>query len=158
MVYLPGGGSNIAYIYATDGTLKTQITLPEEVRSYTCTAYDPENREAYVIFGGSGNLYSFLISSNGKLTYSKVALSPASPTAYPIGLDFGDNYLWIIGRGGGIHRIDPYTGIVEALSIQPPYYPLSEGDRLVYVNTTGTAYLYHVREDGTSEVWKIRVS
>ena len=155
LLYAPGGGSSVAYAYDLSSGISFPAQLPEGVAPYTCVAYDPNDKVGYVLFGGTGDIYSLTIDASGTLIYDKIG---RSPSAQPVGLAYGGGLLWVICRGGGIHKIDPSTGAVEPLNIQPPYYPFSEGDRLAYVDIAGTAYLYHIRGDGTSEVWVIRVS
>ena len=156
LIYAPGGGSRDVYILkAYDGTLVTRLTSPSPIGEYSCSADDQSTRRAYIYVGGSGDL---LVIDPFARTLTQLAMSPAPPTAFPVGMDYGGGYLWVIGRGGGIHYIDPSSGAVAAAATQLPYYPMSEGDRLAYFVVSGTAYLYHVREDGTSEVWVIAVS
>ncbi len=157
LVYCPGGGSNAAYVYSSDGTLLSTSTLSEPVNPYSAFTVDSTGSRGYVLFGGSGNV-SIIEVSGGSLIESKVILKPAPPTAYSTGLTYGNGYLWVISKGGGIHRIDTSSWTSQALIPQPPYYPLSSGDRLAYITLGGETYLYHVRNDGTSEVWVIKVS
>lgn len=156
LVYSPGGGGNAVYVYRLeDGALMGSYSFPEGLSEYTCSSYDHLEKYGYIIVGGSGHIYKLGISSDGELSYQELDIT--SPTAYPVGLAYGGGYLWIIGRGGGVHRISLSTLSVEPLNVQPPYYPLSAGDRLAYYVVSGESYLLHVREDGTSEVWIIKV-
>jgi len=156
MVYAPGGGStNVYIINAYDGTVIARLTSPAPIGRYSCSADDQSTRKAYIYVGVSGEM---LVIDPSARTITQLPMSPAPPTAYPVGMDYGGGYLWVIGKGGGIHYIDPATGAVAAAANQLPYYPISEGDRLAYFIVSGSTYLYHVREDGTSEVWVIVVS
>jgi hypothetical protein len=118
-------------------------------RSYTCTSIDYDSNILYVYFGSTGDLYKIDFYENGTPYFVDVPVAPTPPTVYPVGMDYCDGKLWVIGRGGGIHVIDVSTGTVSPLNNQLPYYPMSEGNRLVCIDS----YLYHVREDGTSELW-----
>lgn len=156
LIYAPGGGSRDVYVIRTyDGAAVATLSSPSPIGGYSCSADDQSTRRAYIYVGGSGEL---LVIDPVAGTLTQLPMSPAPPTAYPVGMDYGGGYLWVIGRGGGIHYIDPSTGSVSAAATQLPYYPMSGGDRLAYYVVSGTAYLYHVREDGTSEVWVIAVS
>lgn len=156
LVYAPGGSSSNVYVLrAYDGSVVARLTSPSPIGSYSCSAGDQGGGRAYIYVGGSGEL---LVVDPAAGTVTQLSMDPAPPTAYPVGMDYGGGYLWVIGRGGGIHRIDPSTGSVTAAATQLPYYPMSEGDRLAYFVISGVPYLYHVREDGTSEVWVIAVS
>ncbi len=157
LLYGPGDGSNSLFVYDDAGALVGSYSLPEPVEPYTCSAYDPQHKIAYIMFGGTGHVYSIIVGDNGIPSVSQVALDPSPPTAYPVGIDYGEDHLWVIGKGGGIHSIDLVTGKVSSLGSQPPYYPMSEGDRLAYVELGEHIKLYHVREDGTSEIWIIDV-
>ncbi len=160
VIYAPGGGSQTVYVYnESTWTILNVETLPEPVNPFTCVAYDPNSKTAYIMYGGTGNLYSIKVDPGGALTISQVGLDPAPPTAYPVGAAYGDGYIWIISKAGGVSYVNPSTGEVIPLTMQPPYYPISEGDRLgYYTGSAGQKYLIHVREDGTSEVWIINVS
>ncbi|MEB3756879.1 MAG: DUF2341 domain-containing protein [Desulfurococcales archaeon] len=150
ITYAPGGGSNRIYVLdGSTGNLLDTTVLPEGVTAYTCTAVDYDNSVLYVYFGSTGDLYKIGFYSNGTPYYARINITPASPTVYPVGMDYYNGRLWVIGRGGGIHVIDVSTGVVSPLANQLPYYPMTEGDRLVYID----GYLYHIREDGTSELW-----
>ncbi len=156
IVYAPGGGSRDIFIMkVSDGSVATRLTSPSPIGPYSCSADDQDSQKAYIYVGGSGDIL-VIDPSGGSLT--ELLIDPAPPTAYPVGMDYGGGYLWVIGRGGGIHYIDTRTGSVKALVNQLPYYPMSEGDRLAYLAVSYKAYLYHAREDGTSEVWVIVVS
>ncbi len=148
ILYAPGGGSSSLYLYDRGGSLLGQYSMPEDVDPYTCIAVDYSRGVMYVLFGGTGDLYAVNVSG-GTPSFTELNVDPAPPTVYPVGMDYGDGYLWVIGRGGGLHRIDVVTGSVGAVVSQAPYYPMGSGDRLVY----WTGKLYHVREDGTSELW-----
>jgi len=74
-----------------------------------------------------------------------------------VGMSYGNGSLWIVSRYGGIHRIDTSSWTVQPLLPQPPYYPVGSGDRLAYITMGNETRLYHVRSDGTSEVWIIEV-
>ncbi|MEB3757909.1 MAG: DUF2341 domain-containing protein [Desulfurococcales archaeon] len=153
IVYAPGGGSSTLYVYYENGTLAYNTDTPEPVDSYTCTTIDPISDILYVYFGHTGDLYEMSLDSNGQPTFTKRDITPTDPTIYPVGLAYGNGKLWLIGKGGGIHYIYTNNWTAKPLTVQPPYYPLTDGDRLVYYNEE----LYHVREDGTSELWIIRV-
>ena len=157
LVYSPGGGSSTIYVYDLNGNLVDTESLSEGVEPYTCTATSPGGGGTYygyIMIGGTGDMYKLMVFEDGSLHIYSFTPNPSSPTAYPVGLAYGNNYLWIIERNGGLHKINVDTGNVESITVQPPYYPYSEGDRLIYYN----GYLYHVREDGSSEVWVISVS
>ncbi len=157
VLYAPGGGSNQAYIFDENTWTTTLVTLPEPVTPYTCITYDPSTSTEYVMFGETGSIYSIEILTGAvpQLSYEKIVITPSPPTVYPVGLAYGDGYLWVIGKGGGIYKISisGTTGYALTLPIQIPYYPLSEGDRLAY----NRGKLYHVRGDGTSELAIIEV-
>ena len=153
IIYAPGGGRSSLYIYNENGTLVQTTSTPEPVDSYTCTTIDPVRNILYVYFGHSGNLYEVTIDNDGQPTFIKHNITPSIPTIYPVGLTYGNGKLWVIGRGGIIHYIYISNWTVKPLEIQPPYYPLTDGNRLVYYQ----GKLYHVREDGTSEMWVIPV-
>ncbi len=148
-VYAPGGGSSSYYVYNALGKLVSSGNFTEPVKPYTCTAVDYDNNASYVYFGSTGDIYRVTLDTHGSLSSGKISVDPAPPTGYPVGLDYYGGKLWVISRGGGISVIDLSTSSVSSLSTQLPYYPMTEGDRLVYVD----GYLYHVREDGTSELW-----
>ncbi len=153
LVYAPGGGSREVYVYNTSGSQAYTGSLPEAVEPYTCVA-SRLGSEGYVLFGGTGDLYLVTLDASGTPSFRKLELTPSTPTAYPVGLAYGDGYLWVIEKGGAIHKIYVDTGAVSAVKVQPPYYPIGDGDRLGYYNGN----LYHVREDGSSEIWIISVS
>jgi len=149
LIYSQGGGNDTLVVYSLDNPSKTPISqrLPETIGAYTCTAID-NGSNGYIMVGGSGNIYLINVYADGSLYYERVPLTPSTPTVYPVGLTYGDNSLWVIGKGGGIYEINVNLGSVIPLTTRPPYYPMSEGDRLVYINEK----LYHIREDGTSEI------
>jgi hypothetical protein len=153
ILYAPGGGSSDLYVYYENGTLAQSASAPEPIRPYTCTAIDPVQGILYVYFGHTGDLYEVTLDNNGEPTFTKHDITPSIPTVYPVGLAYGSGKLWVIGRGGGVHYIYTSNWTVKPLSNQPPYYPLTDGDRLVYYE----GKLYHVREDGTSELWIISI-
>ncbi len=158
LLYAPGGYSTNAYVInPSTWTQLSTISLPEPVRPYTCIAEDFGGHNAYIMFGGSGDVYLVNLTG-GNFVFSKLSLTPASPTAYPVGMAYGNGYLWVISRGGVISKINIVTGSVTSLKVQPPYYPMSEGDRLVFVKLGASKKLYHVRADGTSDLWVINVS
>ncbi len=158
LIYAPGGYSSNAYIInPSTWTQLGTTSLPEPVRPFTCVAEDFGGHNVYVMFGGSGDVYLINLTESN-LVFSKLSLNPASPTAYPVGMAYGDGYLWVISRGGVISKINLVTGSVSSLKIQPPYYPMSEGDRLVFVKLGTSKRLYHIRADGTSDLWVINVS
>ena len=152
-IYAPGGGSSSYYVYNGLGRLVSSGNFSEPVTPYTCTAVNYDNNLSYVYFGLTGDIYRLTLDAYGDLFYERITVDPASPTGYPVGLDYYGGKLWVISRGGGISIIDLSSGSVSSLSNQLPYYPMTEGDRMVYVNGN----LYHVREDGTSEMWIIPV-
>ncbi len=154
IIFAPGGGSSSLYVYSENGTLVQNTNTPEPVDSYTCTAVDPVKNILYVYFGHTGDLYEVTVDNNGQPSFTKHDITPSTPTVYPVGLAYANGKLWIIGKGGGIHYIYISNWTVKPLQVQPPYYPLTDGDRLVYYE----GKLYHVREDGTSELWIIQVS
>ena len=153
ILYAPGGGSNSLYLYGRGDSLLGQYSMPEDVDPYTCIAVDYSRGVMYVLFGGTGDLYAVNVSGDTP-SFTELNMDPAPPTVYPVGMDYGDGYLWVIGKGGGLHRIDTVTGSVGAVVSQAPYYPMSSGNRLVY----WAGKLYHVREDGTSELWVFNTS
>ena len=154
IIFAPGGRSSALYIYSENGSLILNTNTPEPVDSYTCTAVDPVQNVLYVYFGRTGDLYEVTVSNNGQPSFTKHDITPSTPTVYPVGLAYGNGKLWVIGKGGGVHYIYINNWTVKPLQVQPPYYPLTDGDRLVYYQEK----LYHVREDGTSELWIIPVS
>jgi len=105
----------------------------------------------YVITSGGGELHVFDTCTNKWLSTTSL-----SPTAYPVGLAYDPDggYLWVIGRGGGIHRYVISKGVWEPFEYPLLYYPLEPGNRLVYIN----GKLYHVRGDGTRELIIINVA
>ncbi len=153
-IYVPGEESSTIYVYSRDGTLENSANLPEALGRYTVSAYDPRNDVLYILVGGSGNLYSIKLQQSATPTIDRIVVSPSIPTIYPVGLDYCDGYLWLIARGGGIHRIDTVSGTASPLSVQVPLYPVSEGDRLACYGNK----LIFVREDGTNEVWIVQKS
>jgi len=104
----------------------------------------------YIIVSGTGYLLSF---DTHERTWQTLK---TSPTAYPVGLayDPDNGYLWVIGRGGGIHYYIISLGRWKPFDYPLPYYPLEPGNRLVYIN----GKLYHVRGDGTRELIVINVA
>ena len=66
----------------------------------------------------------------------------------------GSNYLYIISEFGPIYRLDLSTSKLETLSTALIFYPHGIGDRLEYYSD----YLLFIRDDGTSELYVIKVS
>jgi len=158
LFYAPGSGRSEAYIYSlTNGSLINSSNLPLPVGSYTCSAYSNNLSAGYLMFGGSGKVFKISLMENGNPSYEEMYLHPGSPTVYPVGLDTGDGKLWVIEKGGGLHSIDLVTGDVTPLYPQPPYTPLSEGDRLAFIVLAGNEYLLHIKEDGSSDLWIIKI-
>ncbi len=157
IIFSPGANNNTIYSYSLEtGLLVDSLTLPENVSQYSCTALEESSSGTigYMMIGGSGNLYNITVNNNGQMNIQHIVLHPSNPTGYPVGLAYGDDLLWVIEKGGGIHSINPTDGSVNPLPVQPPYYPESEGDRLSYYG----GYLYHIREDSSSDIWVIKVS
>ena len=154
ILYAPGGGSNSVYLYDPGTGSFTRSTLPENITLYTSTAYDWRSSVGYILFGGSGNLYNITVS-NGNIVIEMIM---TTPVAYPVGLDYGGGLLWLMSRGGGLYKINTTSATASSLNLFAPYYPISNGDRLVYVETATGPKLYHIREDGTSEIWVISLS
>ncbi len=154
ILYAPGGRSTDVYLYDPSTGGFTKHALPENVNMYTSTAYDHVNNIGYILFGVSGNLYNVTIVDGSIVT----KLIMTTPVAYPVGLDYGGGLLWLMSRGGGLYKINVTSATASSLNTFAPYYPISNGDRLVYVETATGPKLYHIREDGTSEIWVISFS
>ena len=143
--YGPGGNSSVLYVSGVRGTSWSDTLMPEALNHYSCVEYN--GTHILINFGSSDKFYAF-----SPITEEWIKLEK-SPTIYCVGSawDSDENILWIIGRGGTIHYYDPRNNQWRPLEMQPPYYPQTEGDRLLYYNN----YLYHIRSDGTRELWII---
>ena len=152
--YVYETGTNKLYIAKYDIKTSTWIDLPPVTininSDYTIGTSDGK-RYIYVITSGTGYLLSFdAVKSEWIMNLNR------SPIAYPVGLvyDPDRNYLWLIGRGGGIHYYIINEDKWAPFLLSPPYYPLGRGNRLVYWDNK----LYYVRADDTRELMVIDVS
>ena len=144
--YGPGGNSYVLYVRGVRGISWSDALMPGALGHYSCVEYN--GTHILINFGSSDKFYEF-----SPITEEWVELE-TPPTIYCVGSvwDSDRGVLWIVNRGGSIHYYDPKAPIGnqwKPLEIQPPYYPQTEGDRLVYYNN----YLYHIRSDGTRELW-----
>mgnify|MGYP000409697083 CR=1 FL=1 len=147
--YGPGGDRLELYVRNLSGIIWNPAPKPEEenltLTHYSCAEYN--GTHILINFGSTDEFYAFSLITGNWTKLEK------SPTMYCVGSawDSDRNVLWVIGRGGTIHYYDPRNNEWKPLEIQPPYYPQTEGDRLVYYNN----HLYHIRSDGTRELWVI---
>ncbi|KSW12551.1 hypothetical protein CF15_07490 [Pyrodictium occultum] len=139
----PGGGLDRVYVYSIEnGTLVSTIQLPLAPGNYTSTAQ--AGSILYIHTGEAGRLLALSLS-DGRVR----DLGPV-PALYPVGMDYDPDRgrLWAMLRGGELEYYDLAAGSWSAYPVTAPYYPMSPGDRLVYMD----GKLYHVREDGTSSL------
>lgn len=145
-----GEGSDQVYIISiTTGARTGLILLTTSIGEYSSTAITPDQQKLYIHTGTTGQFLEI------DLATETVNLLAAPPSIYSVGLDYDQdrNLVWLIERNGGIHSYNPTTNSWNPLQNQPPYYPQNQGDRLVYCNNK----LYHIREDGTREIWTINL-
>ena len=152
LLVIPGKGSETLLIYNLSDTSRTkpfEVDLGYPVGDYSssCIAGD----KLYIVTGGGNNIFiSYDIRTDD------VNRLEDAPTAYPTGLayDYDRNYLWLIGRGGGLFYYDITSGHWYPYRYQIPYTPMGQGDRLEYYS----GKLYHFRGDNTREIWIISTS
>jgi len=145
-----GEGSDQVYIISiTTGARTGLIPLTTSIGEYSSTAITLDQQKLYIHTGTTGQFLEI------DLATETVNLLAAPPSIYSVGLDYDQdrNLVWLIERNGGIHSYNPTTNSWNPLQNQPPYYPQNQGDRLVYCNNK----LYHIREDGTREIWTINL-
>ncbi len=148
-----GGGSTELYSYDIPSKTPSPLSsVPEAVGGYSVA--EIVSTSIYLIVGGSSNFYRYSIVGDNWVNLVSLYDSAIPPTIYPVGFTYGDNKLWLIGSGGGIHYYDLSGNAWHPYSTQIPYTPLYQGNRLEYYNHR----LYHIRDDYTRELWIISVS
>ena len=147
-LYYIVGSSKEFYCYDIDlDTFKELSPTPYDVNSYSSGITN--GTCIYLIFGGSAN-FSMYDPLNDEWFDLEIA-----PTSYVVSMtwDKDRKFIWIIGKGGGIHYFSVMDGKWYPYRQQIPYIPQSEGNRLIYYNNK----LYHIRADNTRELWVISV-
>ena len=152
-IYVIVGGNTRNFCYIDVNNPSTCIPLanvPEEVGAFSVSEIVKGRREIYLVVSGSGSTYAYSIDTD---TWSSVL--DIAPNKYLVGLTYDSdrNYLWAIGKGGGLHYFALSTMKWYPSETQIPYTPQGEGNRLEYYNNK----LYHVRDDDTRELWIIYV-
>ena len=145
-----GGSSELFYMYDIEAKSWSRLNdILKPVGDYGVA--EIVNNNIYVIIGGGDEgFYKYDISTN---MWSEI--TDTSPTIYPVGLTYDSdlNVLWLIGKGGGLFYYNIAQSSWSAYNLQPPYTPEAQGNRLEYYN----GKLYHVRDDGTRELWIIDI-
>jgi len=152
-IYVIAGGNtrNFCYIDINNpSTCMPLANIPEEVSAFSVSEIVKGRREIYLVVSGSGSIYAYSIDTD---TWSSIL--DIAPNKYLVGLTYDSdrNYLWAIGKGGGLHYFALSTMKWYPSETQIPYAPQGEGNRLEYYNNK----LYHVRNDNTRELWIIYV-
>ncbi len=145
------GATEILVYDLINKDFKAPLLLSDDVRigEYASTALSFDQRKFYIHTGTIGKFLEI------DLATKTINMLATPPSIYSVGLDYDQdhNLVWLIERNGGIHSYNPATNTWNPLQKQPPYYPQNPGDRLIYYNNK----LYHIREDGTQEIWTIHL-
>ena len=146
---LVGDGSTRFYKYDIISDSVEELNgIPSAVDLYSSSAI--VNNLIYVhVGGGLPDFYVYNISDGLWYTLAN------SPVGYSVGLayDSSEGYLWLIGRYGGLYYYNITENEWAPYETQIPYSPVGPGDRLEYHKYT----LYHVRGDGTRDLWIINI-
>ena len=149
-----GGGSNEVWYFdvKSNSWYVLSSEIKEGVGAYSVAEVTGDT--IYVIVGG-GSLGFYKGEIHSLLSGGEWVKLNDSPTSYAVGLAYDPdrNVLWLIGRGGGIHYYVIAENAWHPLVNQIPYVPIAPGNRLEYYRDK----LYHVRGDGTRELWIIHV-